>query len=626
MKHAKKVVVIISGSTYNKQHKIVMVDKIISRGFALPSIMIASVVMLIVLLAAISAVATSRSALDEQYYAKMAREAAESGVRMAEACIRSNSMTVTWTNAKPLKPNTNCNGDVVSGQSLYVLDQSTVRTSFSVGLVTSPSGTNTTPVDGIAERIRPSTHTVWRSAQQSLWAEVSGEVLAAQYISSGFAVVCGIFDGQTWCWGGNSDGKLGLGYASSVLELVPKKMIRDSGLLHGRVDKFVAVSNQATCVVTTDENIFCTGLNATGALGNNTTTASTRPVQVAKPSGMTGEITKIIAREAGFCAISGGDVWCWGWGAHGANGNGSTANRLTPVKVSTIGATNSPSRPVIDIASDSESRHVCAIAQTSSIGYAYCWGHDVTGALGDNTPYTDSSVPVAVVTSGVLSGKNLSKVSVSGRYPSDTSYGGTNPSDAQIVTCANAKSVQVEKRKCQRTGQSCVLDTAGKMYCWGANQYAQLGTGSGHSSYSGTSPQWRSPVPVAVTTASMNTKVITDLANAITATCGLVASENRIYCWGLNERGVLGRGSSFPTNTIYPDAASVAVQLPGLQGQTIEYITGGANRFCAITTDKRAYCWGVGGSYGQIGDGSTSDRNVPTEATMLRQFRPALIY
>ena len=64
-------------------------------------------------------------------------------------------------------------------------------------------------------------------------------MMLAEYIMSGFAVVCGIFDGQTWCWGGNEDGKLGLGYASGELELTPKRMLRESGKLYGRTDKLV---------------------------------------------------------------------------------------------------------------------------------------------------------------------------------------------------------------------------------------------------------------------------------------------------------------------------------------------------------------------------------------------------
>lgn len=32
---------------------------------------------------------------------------------------------------------------------------------------------------------------------------------------------------------------------------------------------------------------------------------------------------------------------------------------------------------------------------------------------------------------------------------------------------------------------------------------------------------------------------------------------------------------------------------------------------CGISTDGRAYCWGLNGS-GQLGNGTTQDANVPT--------------
>lgn len=43
----------------------------------------------------------------------------------------------------------------------------------------------------------------------------------------------------------------------------------------------------------------------------------------------------------------------------------------------------------------------CAIESAK----AYCWGDDEYGELGDGKTYLDSTVPVAVDTSGVLAGK-----------------------------------------------------------------------------------------------------------------------------------------------------------------------------------------------------------------------------
>ena len=57
------------------------------------------------------------------------------------------------------------------------------------------------------------------------------------------------------------------------------------------------------------------------------------------------------------------------------------------------------------------SNHSCAIAD----GQAYCWGSGGDGRLGNNSE-TDSLVPVAVDTSGVLSGKTITAISAGERH------------------------------------------------------------------------------------------------------------------------------------------------------------------------------------------------------------------
>ena len=602
-------------------------------GFALPTVLIAGTLMLIVLTSALVAATSIRSTVQQQYYDQLAREAAESGLVQAKACVEGNDFDVTWDDSKPLQPNTDCNGDETAS---CAASANTVGCSVVTGTeyVTSykvyPSYDAAThqlilKSEGNVSRIRQSSSTIMQLHSYTQYGQVDLGVMAAEYIESGHLMVCGIFDGQTWCWGSNLNGRLGNGLNEDTYTLTPIKMFRLSGGLLGKTDKMVSVSNGTTCVVTTDNQIYCTGRGNAGQIGDGTNNDRTTVRQVSKPAGMTGNITQITAFGGGFCAISAGDLWCWGSGSYGKIGNGSTSNRNIPTKVSVIGATASPSRPVTYVASDSEAPHVCAIAQVSGAGKAYCWGHNMRGALGDNST-TNRTTPTAVYASGVLSGKNLVKIGVSGRYPDLMVNDNQYPSDAQVVSCANSQGDNLNKRKCARTGQACALDTDGKMYCWGANQYGQLGGGSGDTNYSTNTPQWRRTVPIQVTTGGLDSKTITDMAVARPATCALVGSENIVYCWGGNDRGIIGRGNAASNGQNYPDAASIAVQTPGIQGQTIERLTAGLNRFCVITTIKNVYCWGVGGTAGQIGDGAKVDRNVPTEATMLKKLRKPIIY
>lgn len=87
------------------------------RGFALPTVLIASVVLLTVLAVSITATTAVRTALKDQYYAQLAQVAGEAGVAYAKACLAANGNVPLWTDAKPLKPSTDCSGnDVLSPQ------------------------------------------------------------------------------------------------------------------------------------------------------------------------------------------------------------------------------------------------------------------------------------------------------------------------------------------------------------------------------------------------------------------------------------------------------------------------------------------------------------------------------
>lgn len=61
-----------------------------------------------------------------------------------------------------------------------------------------------------------------------------------------------------------------------------------------------------------------------------------------------------------------------------------------------------------------------------------------------------------------------------------------------------------------------------------------------------------------------------------------------------------------------------------LLGKTVTAVGGGSNRGCAIA-DLQSYCWGLN-TDGQIGDGTQTNRNVPTESIFLRPKAPVFIF
>ena len=151
-------------------------------GFALPTILLVSTVMLIILVSSIAAAAASRVSLDSQYYNQLAGQAAESGIARANECLKGNGYMPQWSTSatgRNLRPNSDCTGATMTGGYVreYVVGQgggaSKVRTRYSVD---APNGTklgSILRVVGTTELVRGSSpYNVWRSYEQSLFLRI----------------------------------------------------------------------------------------------------------------------------------------------------------------------------------------------------------------------------------------------------------------------------------------------------------------------------------------------------------------------------------------------------------------------------------------------------------------------
>ena len=141
---------------------------------------------------------------------------------------------------------------------------------------------------------------------------------------------------------------------------------------------------------------------------------------------------------------------------------------------------------------------------------------------------------------------------------------------------------------------SCALRASGVAYCWGDNGNGQLGDG--------TTTQRLVPTPVAgsLTFSSLS-------AGGALETCG-VTPGGAAYCWGNNAYGQLGDGTT--TERLVPT--------PVAGGLTFASVHAGAGPpriasaySCGVTSSGAAYCWGTN-FYGQLGDGTQTQRLVPT--------------
>lgn len=86
--------------------------------------------------------------------------------------------------------------------------------------------------------------------------------------------------------------------------------------------------------------------------------------------------------------------------------------------------------------------------------------------------------------------------------------------------------------------------------------------------------------------------------------CGLTPA-NGWYCWGGNQHGGVGDGTT--TQRLTPVAVT-----GGLTFATVS--AGGIDFTCGLTALNAAYCWG-NNAYGQLGDGTTTDRYTPVAVT-----------
>ena len=378
----------------------------------------------------------------------------------------------------------------------------------------------------------------------------------ASVISAGNSYSCAIESGKAHCWGYNGSGELGDGGTAS--SSVPVA-VNTSGVLAGKTLTQISAGNENTCALDSAGAAYCWGYNGDGELGDGGTASSSVPVAVDTSGVLAGKtLTQISAGGDYACALdSAGAAYCWGNNGDGELGDGGTVNSSVPVAVDTSGMLAGKTLTQISAGSD----FACAL---DTAGSAYCWGYNGDGELGNDSTNIESNVPVAVDAGGVLAGKTLTQISA-GWY------------------------------------DACALDSAGAAYCWGYNEDGELGDGTT------TTP---SSVPVTVDTSGVLAgKTLTQITVGIYAACAL-DSAGAAYCWGSNGNSQLGNGSG-----IYGSNVPVVVDTSGvLAGKTLTQISAGALQICAEDTDGAIYCWGDN-AQGELGDDSTNAAsNVPVLA------------
>jgi alpha-tubulin suppressor-like RCC1 family protein len=112
---------------------------------------------------------------------------------------------------------------------------------------------------------------------------------------------------------------------------------------------------------------------------------------------------------------------------------------------------------------------------------------------------------------------------------------------------------------------TCGITTSHEAYCWGANDFGQVGDFS-----------TTSPTPVKVP----GSLGWAEISAGYSHTCA-VRTDGALYCWGANDRGQLGNGT-------LTGGGMVRVRIDG----AVASVSTGQQRTCARTTVGAVYCWG----------------------------------
>jgi alpha-tubulin suppressor-like RCC1 family protein len=351
-----------------------------------------------------------------------------------------------------------------------------------------------------------------------------------------------------------------------------------------------------SCGVTIDNRAYCWGYNQFGQLGTGSETGpeqcqgaagpfpcSTRPVAVVGAH----RFRQVSAGEAHSCGVTTeNQVYCWG-GNGGRLGNGSTEDSPSPVLV----AGGRQFRQV-----EAGFSHTCGVTTADR---AFCWGSNSFGQLGDGTT-TLRLVPVAVsgartfkhVSTGVGGGQDFTCGVTTGNqafcWGSNRSGQIGDSSSAKRRVRPTAVSGNHQFRQVDAgDAHACGATLENTAFCWGDGRGGELGNGKTYMSF------WPRPVAGRI--------AFERVTAGTTQSCGITPSGGRAYCWGSNNSGQVGDGSTTPRLT--------PVAVAG--GQNFAQLSAGFIHTCGTNSVGQGYCWGSG-FFGQLGNGSQADAHTPS--------------
>ena len=457
-------------------------------------------------------------------------------------------------------------------------------------------------------------------------------------------------DGNLYMWGYNYHGELGV--YTSENKNAPILVNNSTTALPAKSVKSVALGSEHSAAITKDGSLYMWGHNNFGQLGDGTNTNRYVPVKI-----MDNVVSVSLGSEHSAIITKGGSLYMWGCNYAGELGDGTNTNRYTPVKI------------MDNVASVSLGNyHSAAITKDGSL---YMWGMNDFGQLGDGTSL-DKSKPTKImddVVSVSLGGYHSAAITKDGNLymwgensSGQLGDGTTVNKNKPLKVASNVQSVELGY------SHTTVISKDGELYTWGYNKYGQLGNGTttnssnpikimndivscvgggshiialkkdgtvytwGYNNYGqlgdGTTTDRTSPVAIQIydhtnvlTSSGIKHGIIPDNGNYSFESTGeivqiaagsshsaAVTKDGDLYMWGYNGEGQLGVSTNENTNA----PVLVNNSTTTLPAKSIKSVALGDWHSAAITKDGSLYMWGSN-DYGQLGDGTTTDRYTPVK-------------
>src|SRR3989339_390022 len=418
----------------------------------------------------------------------------------------------------------------------------------------------------------------------------NGTLFKEGTISAGYYHTCGIraSDSRVLCWGDSEHGKLGDGQSST--DRTSPYLTTDSSAYSS-----VSAGGTDTCGIRqNDSRVLCWGNGDYGQLGDG----SNATHNVLYPN-VTTDNSSYSSIKVGYyhtCGIRVNDsrVLCWG---NGTLGDGETTENLNP-NVTTDNSSYS---------SISAGRlHTCGIRANDS--RVLCWGESLYGRLGDGqsgvdvlnpnlttdtSPYKKGFTQGEEVLVSILGNAYIKKGEIwklGCRAYDFTTYSSWMNSTAMTILSSPPTMATV---KINSTTNSSTENIKG--YCNATD------TDGDDLAYQ---YQWYNG-----STVYFNGTLFKD--GSISAgefhTCGIRANDSRVLCWGDGDEGQLGDGSTAVHNNSNPNITT--------DSSAYSSVSAGSYHTCGIRqNDSRVLCWGRGNS-GQLGDNGQIEKTNPTLTT-----------